>query len=333
MREKIVIIAEAGVNHNGDIRLAKKLVDAAKDAGADIVKFQTFQADSLASVNAEKAEYQLHTTDAGETQREMLKKLELTYEMHVELIRYCRETGIEFLSTPFDLESIDLLESLGMRMYKIPSGEITNLPYLRKIGSLGKPVILSSGMSTMQEIKDAVRILRQSGALDVAVLHCNTQYPTPMQDVNLNAMASIRREIGVKVGYSDHTQGIEVPVAAAALGAEIIEKHFTLDKAMEGPDHKASLEPAELKAMVKAVRNIEAAMGSGRKSPTPSERNNLSVVRKSIVAKTAVKEGELFTEESITVKRPGNGLSPMLWDEVIGMQAGRDFEEDEMIEL
>ncbi len=331
--KRVYIIAEAGVNHNGDINIAKRLVDAAQEAGADVVKFQTFQADSLVSKYAQKAEYQLQSTDEKETQREMLKKLELTYEMHVELLQYCREVGIDFLSTPFDLGSIDLLESVGMNLYKIPSGEITNLPYLRKIGSLRKPVILSSGMSTIGEVKEAVKVLRESGAANVAVLHCNTQYPTPMQDVNLNVMNTIRKEVGVCVGYSDHTEGIEVPIAAVAMGAEIIEKHFTLDKTMAGPDHKASLEPDELKAMVQAIRNIEMAVGDIEKKPTRSEKDNIAVVRKSIVAKRRIEAGEMFSEDNITTKRPGTGLSPMLWDNVVGTVAKRKYEEDELIEL
>lgn len=331
--KRVYIIAEAGVNHNGDINIAKRLVGAAQEAGADVVKFQTFQADSLVSKYAQKAKYQLQSTDEKETQREMLKKLELTYEMHVELLQYCREVGIDFLSTPFDLGSIDLLESVGMNLYKIPSGEITNLPYLRKIGSLRKPVILSSGMSTIGEVKEAVKVLRESGAANVAVLHCNTQYPTPMQDVNLNVMNTIRNEIGVSVGYSDHTEGIEVPIAAVAMGAEIIEKHFTLDKTMAGPDHKASLEPDGLKAMVQAIRNIEMAVGDIEKKPTRSEKDNIAVVRKSIVAKRQIEAGEMFSEDNITTKRPGIGISPMLWDNVVGTVAKRKYEEDELIEL
>lgn len=330
--KRVYIIAEAGVNHNGNIDIAKRLVDVAKEAGADVVKFQTFRADSLASKYAQKAEYQFHTIDEKETQKEMLKKLELTYDMHVELIRYCKQAGIEFLSTPFDLDSIDLLESVGMNLYKIPSGEITNLPYLRKIGSLKKPVILSSGMSTLEEVEEAVKILKESGAAGVSVLHCNTQYPTPMEDVNLNAIKSMQEEVGVRVGYSDHTEGIEASIAAVAIGAEIIEKHFTLDKTMEGPDHKASLEPHELKAMVKAVRNIETAMGDGEKRPTFSEKENIAIVRKSIVAKRQIEKGEIFSEDNITTKRPGNGISPMLWDRVMGTEAKRKYEEDELIE-
>ncbi len=333
MVKRVCIIAEAGVNHNGDMDMAKKLVDVACESGADLVKFQTFQAGSLVSRYAQKAEYQLRSTDEKETQREMLKKLELTYDMHVELFRYCKEMGIGFLSTPFDIPSIDLLESIGVDLYKIPSGEITNLPYLRKIGSLKKSVILSSGMSTMGEVKAAVEILKENGAPDISVLHCNTQYPTPMQDVNLNVMNTIREELGVSVGYSDHTEGIEVPIAAVAMGAEIIEKHFTLDKTLEGPDHKASLEPDELKAMVKAIRNIEMAMGDTVKKPTRSESDNVAVVRKSIVAKRKIEAGEIFSDENITIKRPGTGISPMLWDSVIGMAAKRKYEEDELIEL
>lgn len=331
--KRVYIIAEAGVNHNGDIDIAKRLVDAAREAGADVVKFQTFRADGLATEYAQKADYQLHMTNEKETQKEMLKKLELTYDMHMELIQYCKKVGIDFLSTPFDLDSINLLESVGMNLYKIPSGEITNLPYLRKLGSLKKPVILSSGMSTMGEVKEAVKILKESGAADVSILHCNTQYPTPMQDVNLNVMNSIRKEVGVCVGYSDHTEGIEVPIAAVAMGAEIIEKHFTLDKTMEGPDHKASLEPDELKAMVKAIRNIEMAIGDIEKKPTSSEKDNISVVRKSIVAKRRIEAGEIFSDDNLTTKRPGIGVSPMLWDSVIGTAAKRIYEEDELIEL
>lgn len=331
--KKVYIIAEAGVNHNGDINTAKRLVKAAKEAGADVVKFQTFRSDHLASKYAQKAEYQLHTTDEKETQKEMLKKLELTYDMHVELIQHCREVGIDFLSTPFDMDSIELLERVGMNLYKIPSGEITNLPYLRKIGSLKKPVILSSGMSTMEEVREAVKILKENGATDVSVLHCNTQYPTPMTDVNLKVINSMKKELGICVGYSDHTQGIEVPIAAVAMGAEIIEKHFTLDRTMEGPDHRASLEPDELKAMIKAIRNIEKALGDSEKKPTPSEKNNIIVVRKSIVARRRIETGEIFSDDNITTKRPGNGLSPMLWDSVVGTASKRKYEEDELIEL
>lgn len=330
---KVFVIAEAGVNHNGDINIAKKLVDAAVEAKVDAVKFQTFRAESLVCKNAQKAEYQMETTDKKETQFDMLKKLELTLDMHKELIEYCKQKNVAFLSTPFDLESIDLLEQLGMEVYKIPSGEITNLPYLRKIGKLGKKVILSTGMSTIQEVQDAVKVLKDSGSEDISVLHCNTQYPTPMEDVNLNVMQTMREALKVPVGYSDHTQGIEVPIAATALGATVIEKHFTLDRNMEGPDHKASLEPEELKQMVQAIRNVEKALGKKEKTPTASEKDNIPIVRKSIVAKIPIKKGENFCESNITTKRPGTGLSPMLWDKVIGQKANRDFQADEMIEL
>lgn len=331
--DSVYIIAEAGVNHNGDVDIAKQLVDAAAEAGVDAVKFQTFKTENLVCKDAKKAEYQTETTDKTESQFDMLKKLELTLDMHRELIDYCKKKKVTFLSTPFDMESIDLLEQLGMEVYKIPSGEITNLPYLRKIGSLGKKVILSTGMSTIQEVQDAVKVLRESGGEDISVLHCNTQYPTPMEDVNLNVIQTMREALGVPVGYSDHTQGIEVPIAATALGATIIEKHFTLDRGMEGPDHKASLEPEELKRMVQAIRNIERALGKKEKIPTESEKDNIPIVRKSIVAKVQIKEGEIFRESNITTKRPGTGLSPMLWDKVIGQKASRDFQADEMIEI
>ena len=329
----VYIIAEAGVNHNGNLENAKKMIDVAADVGADAVKFQTFQSEKLVCKDAKKAEYQVETTGAGESQQEMLKKLELTREMHLELIAHCKKREITFLSTPFDLESIDLLEELDLELYKIPSGEITNLPYLRKIGATKKKVILSTGMSTLQEIKDAIAVLKESGCPKISVLHCNTQYPTPMQDVNLNVIRKMGEELKAEVGYSDHTLGIEVPIAAVALGATIIEKHFTLDKTMEGPDHKASLEPQELKAMVQALRNIEQAMGKDKKETTESERGNLAVARKSIVAKAAIKKGDVFDECNITTKRPGTGISPMQWDEVIGQKASRDFVEDELIEL
>ncbi|HIW80363.1 MAG TPA: N-acetylneuraminate synthase [Candidatus Acetatifactor stercoripullorum] len=328
----VFVIAEAGVNHNGSLELAKKLADKAKEAGADAVKFQTFRSANLVCKNAEKADYQRENGDKSESQLQMLQKLELTAKMHEELKEYCEQKQIMFLSTPFDMESIDLLEEMGMPVYKIPSGEITNLPYLRKIGSLRKKVILSSGMSNLEEIKEAVKILRECGTADISVLHCNTQYPTPMEDVNLNVMQTLRKELGLPVGYSDHTKGIEVPIAAAALGAEIIEKHFTLDKEMDGPDHKASLEPEELKQMITAIRNIEKALGSPEKKVTDSERANIAVVRKSIVAKKPIRKGECFTEDNITTKRPGNGISPMLWDSVIGQAATRDYDMDEMIE-
>ncbi|OGI00308.1 MAG: N-acetylneuraminate synthase [Candidatus Melainabacteria bacterium GWF2_37_15] len=325
---KIFIIAEAGVNHNGDIGLAKKLVDVATEAGADAVKFQTFKAENVVSKIAQKAEYQVQTTGNAETQLEMVKKLELSFEQFVELKEYCKDKGIMFLSTPFDLESIDFLNNLGMEIFKIPSGEITNLPYLRKITSLDKKIILSTGMATLDEIKDALKVLNTD---KITVLHCNTEYPTPMEDVNLLAMKTIEKELGVKVGYSDHTEGIEIPIAAAALGACIIEKHFTLDKNMKGPDHKASLNPDELRAMVKAIRNIEKALGNGIKTPSQSERKNINIARKSIVAKIDIKKGNILTEANITVKRPGNGISPMKWDEITGTVASKDYKADELI--
>lgn len=330
---RIFIIAEAGVNHNGEIEIAKRLVDAAAEAGADAVKFQTFQAEQLVCRDAEKAAYQLETTEKAETQYDMLKKLELTVQMHEELIKYCNSRNILFLSTPFDLGSIKLLSELGLQIYKIPSGEITNLPYLREVGRLHKKTILSTGMSSMEEVTAAVDVLRTAGTDDITLLHCNTQYPTSAEDVNLLAMVRMREELGLPVGYSDHTQGIEIPIAAAALGATVIEKHFTLDKGMEGPDHKASLEPDELKSMIAGIRNIEQALGDGEKKASKSEQENIRIVRKSIVAKCTVKAGELLSEDNLTTKRPGTGMSPMRWDDVIGKTADRDYEPDEMIQL
>lgn len=328
---RVFVIAEAGVNHNGDIEIAKQLIDAASEAGADAVKFQTFQADSLVCRTAKKAEYQLETTDRTETQYDMLKKLELTPQMHRELIEHCIKRNIMFLSTPFDLESIKLLSELGMQIYKIPSGEITNLPYLREIAKQQKKIILSTGMSSMDEVKAAVNVLKNNGTEDITLLHCNTQYPTPISDVNLLAMVKMREETGLPVGYSDHTQGIEVPIAAAALGAEVIEKHFTLDRKMEGPDHKASLEPQELMQMVVGIRKIESALGSKIKQVSESEMTNVAIVRKSIVAAANIKRGEKYTEKNITTKRPATGISPMLWDEIIGKTADRDYKVDEII--
>lgn len=328
---RVFVIAEAGVNHNGDIEIAKQLIDAASEAGADAVKFQTFQADSLVCRTAKKAEYQLETTDRTETQYDMLKKLELTPQMHRELIEHCLKKNIMFLSTPFDLESIKLLSELGMQIYKIPSGEITNLPYLREIAKQQKKIILSTGMSSMDEVKAAVNVLKNNGTEELTLLHCNTQYPTPISDVNLLAMVKMREETGLPVGYSDHTQGIEVPIAAAALGAEVIEKHFTLDRKMEGPDHKASLEPQELMQMVVGIRKIESALGSKIKQVSESEMTNVAIVRKSIVAAANIKRGEKYTEKNITTKRPATGISPMLWDEIIGKTADRDYKVDEMI--
>lgn len=327
------IIAEAGVNHNGSLELAKKLIDVASEAGADAVKFQTFQAKNLVSKNAQKAEYQKQTTDQNESQFEMIKKLELSEAMHHELIAYCQQKNIMFLSTPFDHDSIELLNKLGLEIFKIPSGEITNLPYLRHIGSLNKQVILSTGMANLGEIEAALNVLTQAGTAKekITVLHANTEYPTPMQDVNLKAMQTIGQAFDIAVGYSDHTLGIEVDVAAVALGASVIEKHFTLDKTMEGPDHKASLEPDELKAMVSAIRNIEQALGSNIKQPSPSESKNKPIARKSLVAKTAIKQGETFNAENLCIKRPGHGISPMRWDEIIGTKAQRDYAEDELI--
>ncbi len=333
MSEGVFIIAEAGVNHNGDIHLAKRMIDLAAEAGADAVKFQTYRTENLVTCDAAKAEYQRESTNREESQFEMLKKLELSPEDHRELIRHCGERGIRFLSTPFDLESIELLHDLGVRTWKIPSGEINNYPYLREIASLGEEVILSTGMSTMEEIGQALEVLRDNGCGAYTLLHCNTGYPTPMEDVNLLAMQSMRKRFRCPVGYSDHTRGIEAAIAAAALSASVIEKHFTLDRTMVGPDHRASLEPEELKAMVSAIRNIQLALGDGKKAPSDSERTNLEVVRKSIVAACDISAGEVFTEENITTKRPGTGLSPMRWREVLGKRAGRDYKRDEGIEL
>ena len=332
---KTVIIAEAGVNHNGDVSLARKLVDVAADAGADIVKFQTFSADRLATAYAEKAAYQIGASSDGDSHHSMLRRLELTRESHEELIGYCRSRGIQFLSSAFDLGSIDLLAELGIDRFKIPSGEITNLPYLRHVGHYGKPVYLSTGMANLGEIEAAVGALESAGTPRnrVTVLHCNTEYPTPMVDVNLRAMRTIGDAFGVAVGYSDHTLGIEVPVSAVALGASVIEKHFTLDRNMRGPDHKASLEPAELKAMIVAIRNVEHALGDGIKRPSASEAKNISIARRSLVAARAISAGEIFTSANLMAKRPGTGLSPMRWDEVIGRKAPRNFAADELIVL
>lgn len=333
--KKVIIIAEAGVNHNGSYELAVKMVDEAKRAGADYVKFQTAKPELVISTFAPKAEYQKETTGAAVSQLEMCKAIHLPLTDYKPLKEYCDKVGIGFMSTPFDLVSIDVLEPLDMDYYKIPSGEITNLPYLRKIASKHRPVILSTGMCEVEEVEAALQVLEQGGVKrsDIIVLHCNTEYPTPMADVNLRAMDDLRRSLGVEVGYSDHTKGIEVPIAAVALGATVIEKHFTLDKTMEGPDHKASLEPDELKAMVDAIRNIEQALGDGHKHVSPSERKNMDIARKSIVAARDIRKGEVLTEENITTKRPGNGISPMRWDSVIGTTAIRDFGYDELIEI
>ena len=331
--EHICIIAEAGVNHNGNYETAIQMVKAAEKAGADYIKFQTFVPEKPVSASAQKAEYQKKTTGSKESQLDMLKKLTLTDEEFLNIKNYCDEIEIGFLSTPFDLESIDFLENLNMDFWKIPSGEITNLPYLEKIAKTKKKIVMSTGMSDINEIKDAVNLLEKNGAEDIVLLHCNTQYPTPFCDVNLKAMDEIKRKTGKKVGYSDHTNGIEIPIAAAAMGAVVIEKHFTLDRNMEGPDHKASLEPDELSKMVSSIRNIEKAMGDGMKKPSGSEIKNRDIVRKSIVASKEIKSGELFSEDNITAKRPGDGISPMHWYEVLGTEAIKDFKKDEKIIL
>ncbi len=331
----VLIIAEAGVNHNGDLKLAKDLVEIAAISGADLVKFQTFTASSGVTKNARKADYQMETTSTRESQFEMIQKLELSREMHEELICHCKQFRVGFFSTGFDTKSLDLLAELGLKVFKIPSGEITNLPYLRHIGRFGKPIIISTGMAKLGEIEDALEVLESSGTSreKVTVLHCNTEYPTPMYDVNLKAMLSIRDALGVQVGYSDHTLGIEVSIAAVAMGATVIEKHFTLDRKLPGPDHKASLEPDELKAMVQAIRNIELALSmDGIKRPSPSETKNLEITRKSLVALCPIRAGEILTEVNLGVKRPGNGISPMRWDEFIGRTATRDFKLDELID-
>ncbi len=329
---KVLIIAEAGVNHNGDINIAKELVREAKRCGADIVKFQTFIPEKLASRHAVMADYQKKNMGVDEPQDAMLGRLTLKRQEYVALADYCRETGIQFLSTPFEVESMQFLNDL-QDVWKIPSGEITNYPFLVEIAKTGKDIILSTGMSTLQEAEDALAVLRGNGAGKITLLHCTTNYPTPMEDVNLNAMLTLKEQFGCAVGYSDHTRGIEVPIAAVALGAEVIEKHFTLDRHMEGPDHKASLEPDELEAMVKAIRNIEKALGDGIKAPSESEKANIAVARKSIIAADNIKAGDILTEENLTTKRPGTGISPMRWNEVLGTRAVRDFEEDELIEL
>lgn len=336
MNNHTLIIAEVGVNHNGSLDTAKKLIDAAVEAGVDIIKFQTFKADSLVSKDAKKAEYQKKNIgDSDDSQYQMLKKLELSDAEHQELVAYCQQKNIQFWSTAFDLESIDFLHQLGLSLWKIPSGEITNYPFIKKIASFHEPVIMSTGMCDELDITNALEVLQKNGLHkdQITILHCNTQYPTPMQDVNLKAMLTIRRDFGTKVGYSDHTQGIEVPIAAVALGAQVIEKHFTLDRNMLGPDHKASLEPQELKMMVKAIRNIEQALGTGVKQVSDSEKANIAVARKSIVAKTFIKHGETLTEDNLTVKRPGTGISPMRWEDVLGTKATKDYQPDEMIQL
>lgn len=335
MTHHTLIIAEAGVNHNGDLDLARKLVDTAADAGADVVKFQTFKADRVATRAAGKAEYQNRTTGSGESQQEMLRRLELTKPMHEALIAHARQRNIEFLSTAFDLDSLELLAALGMSRYKIPSGEITNVPYLRRVAGYGKPIILSTGMAGLGEVESAVETLEACGVTRdaITVLHCNTEYPTPMRDVNLRAMQTIGRALGVAIGYSDHTLGGEVAISAVALGAMVIEKHITLDRTLPGPDQEASLEPAEFRKMVAAIRNIEAALGDGVKRPSTSELKNRPIVRRSIVAARAIRAGEQFTDDNLTAKRPGTGISPVRWDAVVGRTARRDFAADELIEL
>ena len=331
--KEVFIIAEAGVNHNGSVEIAKKLINVAAESGANAVKFQTFKAENVVTKNAQKANYQKQTTDTLESQFDMIKKLELDTNTHEELISYCQEKRITFLSTPFDHDSINMLSDLDLGIFKIPSGEITNLPYLRHIGSLGKRIILSTGMSNIAEVGEALNILTSSGTekKDITVLHANTMYPTPMEDVNLNAMLTIQKEFVVAIGYSDHTLGIEVDIAAVAMGASVIEKHFTLDKTMKGPDHKASLDPEELKAMVSAIRNVEKAMGNSEKKASPSESVNINIVRKSIIASQMIKKGDLLTDKNITTKRPGGGISPMKWDQIIGTIAAKDYQLDDMI--
>jgi len=331
---KTMIIAEAGVNHNGDVNMAKKLIDIAAEAGADLVKFQTFSADRLVTHEAVKADYQLLATNSSESQHDMLRKLELTESKHRDLIAHCASQNIRFFSTGFDVESINLLAGLGQELFKIPSGEITNLPYLRHIGKLARAIILSTGMSNMDEIESAINVLEESGThrSNITVLHCTTAYPAPMSDVNLRAMQSIQNRFNVAVGYSDHTLGIEIPIAAVALGATVIEKHFTTDRSLPGPDHKASLEPAELKAMVDGIRNVEKALGDGLKRLMPSELTNLPMARKSIIASLPIKTGDIFTEHNLTAKRPGTGISPMEWNKVLGRKANRDYLADELID-
>ncbi len=337
MTKHTIIIAEAGVNHNGSIEMAKQLVDKAVEAGVDYIKFQTFKASKLVTKTAKQAEYQQKNIGKeGDSQYQMLKKLELSPEEHDILIDYCHQLGIKFFSTAFDFDSIDYLHSLNLGLWKIPSGEVTNYPFLKRIAAYNEPTILSTGMCDMENVRAAVEALYKNGLTkeNLILLHCNTEYPTPFEDVNLKAMDALRKEFGVEVGYSDHTKGIEVPIAAVALGATVIEKHFTLDRNLEGPDHKASLEPDELKSMVSAIRNIEKAVGGdGTKHVSESEKKNIAIARKSIVAACDIKAGEVFTEQNLTVKRPGNGISPMRWEEVIGLKAKRDFREDELIEI
>lgn len=336
MKKPVLIIAEAGVNHNGDLTTAKQLIDAAAEAGVDYVKFQTFKASKMVTKSASRAAYQNSNTGNSDSQYEMLKKLEISEEMHKELIAYCKTKRIKFLSTGFDLDSLEFLNSIEIAIFKIPSGEITNLPYLRKIASFKKPIVMSTGMATLKEVEEALEVLLSEGLTknEITIVHCNTEYPTSMEDVNLKAMNTIGKSFGVKIGYSDHTLGIEVPIAAVALGATFIEKHFTLDRNLRGPDHRASLEPEELKAMVIAIRNIEKAIsGSGMKAPSASELKNKLIARKSIVAARLIKKGEIFSEDNLAIKRPGTGISPMKWDKVINKKANKEYLEDEIIKL
>lgn len=332
---RTIIIAEAGVNHNGDIAIARRLIDAAAEAGVDYVKFQTFKAENLVTKSAQKADYQKRSLGRGDnSQLAMLKALEISPAQHYELIGYCKQKGVAFFSTAFDLESIDFLASLDMPLWKVPSGEITNFPYLRAIGKTGKPVILSTGMANLDEIEAAIAVLTRFGTArnEITLLHCTTEYPAPKDEINLRAMATMREKFGLEVGYSDHTQGIEIPVAAVAMGANVIEKHFTLDRNMEGPDHKASLEPDELKLMVSYIRNVETALGNGVKEPTKSEIPNIEIARKSIVAAASIKKGDILTDQNLTAKRPAGGISPMEWELIVGTMAKHDFTEDEPIE-
>ena len=334
MERQTIIIAEAGVNHNGDIGMAMQLIDVAAEAGADYVKFQTFSADRQVTRGAQKAQYQIEATGSAESQYQMLKKLEVSEGMHRLLMAHCQKRGIGFLSTGFDIQAIDLLHALGLRIFKIPSGEVTNLPYLRHIGSLGGNIVLSTGMCLLGEVEAAIEVLEQAGTSRdlITVLHCTTEYPTPMQEVNLRAMQTMGAALGVRMGYSDHSQGIEVAIAATAMGACMLEKHFTLDRSLSGPDHKASLEPTELKAMISAIRNIEFALGDGVKRLTPSEARNRTIVRKSLVAACPIRKGEVFSSDNLIAKRPGGGISPMQWDDMLGRVAPRDFVADELIE-
>ena len=328
-----IIIGEAGVNHNGDIQTAKELINVAKESGCDYVKFQTFSASRQAKKDTKKAQYQINATGNTESHYEMLARLELTKSMHIDLINHCKKVDIKFLSTAFDIESVELLHELGVKLYKIPSGEITNFPYLKKIAELNEKVILSTGMSTISDIDKALKVLVGFGTRkdNISILHCTSAYPVEMEDINLNAMKNIGKEFDIDYGYSDHSNGIEIPIAAVALGAKIIEKHFTLDRSMEGPDHAASLEPHELNNMVNAIRNIEKSLGDGKKRVMPSEQKNIDIARKSIVASKNIKKGEVFTNENITTKRPGNGISPMRWEEIIGTKSKHNFIKDDLI--